>query len=142
MIKGIDIGRNTVQLVTGTKDKSYYKTIYYDSITVRRDEIVLRKNDKWGIIIMDDNLFIPPDKYDYISKFFNNIACIKINNKYGLINKKGEEITPIIYDSIKTDGKKMSTVIINNLIGYIDDDGNIELERTLKIKKLKEKINE
>lgn len=32
------------------------------------------------------------NKYDLVGKFKNGFAVVRLNGKYGLINKKGEEI--------------------------------------------------
>ena len=42
-------------------------------------------------------------KYDYVGKLIDgrNVAYIRLNNKYGLINEKDEEILPPIYDELK-----------------------------------------
>ena len=42
-------------------------------------------------------------KYDYVGRIIEgrNVAYVKTQQKYGLINEKGEEVLPPIYDELK-----------------------------------------
>lgn len=48
--------------------------------------------------------FIPiqllPSKYDFIYGFHHGFSIVKLNDKYGVITEKGEEIFPCIYDNL------------------------------------------
>ncbi len=78
-------------------------------------------NEEKGCIIS-----LTPMKYDLIGQFDNlsGKAPVQINGKWGLINKKGEEITPIKYDSIDND-YSYAQCTLNGKIDYIDNKGII-----------------
>ena len=40
-------------------------------------------------------------KYDFVSCFKNGFARVRLIDKEGFVNKKGEEITPIKYDDVR-----------------------------------------
>lgn len=55
--------------------------------------------------------FLIKPKYDKIDEFNSGIAVVKLNKKYGYIDKTGKEITPIIYDvaSSSSDGNSFTS---------------------------------
>lgn len=73
--------------------------------------IVIERSDyKWGILDLNGNIIVPYGKYDWIDGFEGGLARVKIgtqpskmannNNKWGIINDKGEEVLPVEYDEI------------------------------------------
>ncbi|WP_164489883.1 WG repeat-containing protein [Runella sp. SP2] len=54
----------------------------------------------WGLIDSLGNIISAPKYEDFVYESYFNIAKAKKNNYWGLVNKKGEEITPQIYDEI------------------------------------------
>jgi len=76
-------------------------------------------NKKMGLINSKNNI-IAPFKYDEIGPFKNNIAQIKVDNKYGYISTLGKEVIPCIYDNISTHNNQLyatqnnETKIFNN----------------------------
>lgn len=66
--------------------------------------------------------------YIYISDFIENIAFFtkrvhikgESKNKYGFINKEGQEIIPPIYDSCKNFNKGIARVSIKSKYGFIN----------------------
>ncbi|KAF0203410.1 MAG: hypothetical protein FD170_1129 [Bacteroidetes bacterium] len=86
--------------------------------------IPFKENDKWGYKDNNTNIIIEP-KYDYASKFQNDLAIVKQNDKNGLINKYDKIIIPFgKYDAIYSFKDKRARVKVNNLFGIIDDKGN------------------
>ncbi len=91
---------------------------------------------KFGFIDTEGNLVIGYE-YDYISRGFENgaaIVCIKDNvvsweYKYGVINKNGETIIPIIYNNIIPAGEKFYIIGVEdgnqNKYGVFDVSGNV-----------------
>ena len=61
--------------------------------------IPILENGLWGYSDTSGNIVIPP-KYDFTSIFEHGVARVKLNNKWGLINLQGEEITTFKYDKI------------------------------------------
>nr|WP_314602837.1 WG repeat-containing protein [uncultured Capnocytophaga sp.] len=70
--------------------------------------------------------YIPRIKYDYISDYSEDLAIVRLNNKYGVIDRKGREIVPTIYEYI-TDYRKGWAIV--RLAGgegsWIDTKGTI-----------------
>ena len=64
-----------------------------------------RKGDKWGFCTVDKRIVIDYI-YDGADVFSDGMARVRINHKYGFINKKGELVIPCIYDSIYAYEKK------------------------------------
>jgi hypothetical protein len=64
--------------------------------------------------------------YDFIDDYYNGVARVKLNNKYGIINENGNEICEIKYDycyNFNFD-HNFAKVKLNNKYGYIDINGN------------------
>jgi hypothetical protein len=64
----------------------------------------LKRNGKCSIV--DSHLKpITPSIYDYVGNFDHNGLClVKIGDRCGMVNKRGEEQIPLIYDQIKENG--------------------------------------
>ena len=83
----------------------------------------LRRNGKYAIIDSQLNN-VTPFKYDFIWHFDKNELCmVRMDNKYGLVNKQGEEQVPVIYDDI-TGEEHLYKVKLNGEEFTIDVFGN------------------
>ena len=67
-------------------------------------------------------------KYDFVGIFIDGFAHVQLNNKWGFINKTGEEITEIKYDSIYYFHNGYAIVVLNGKYGVIDEVGNEIIE--------------
>ena len=83
----------------------------------------LKRNGKCSIV--DSHLKpITPSIYDYVGNFDQNDLClVKIGDRCGMVNKRGEEQIPLIYDQIKENGC-LYEVILNGEEFTIDEFGN------------------
>ncbi|MCX6165801.1 MAG: WG repeat-containing protein, partial [Ignavibacteriae bacterium] len=107
-------------------------------------------NDKWGFIDKEGNEVIP-FKYNHIGSFYfvdleilkqlieedykedNNdifdkglakgIAKVELNDKWGFIDKEGNEVIPIKYDEIFNFKEGLARVKLNNKWGFINEQG-------------------
>ena len=61
-------------------------------------------------------------KYDYIGTFVEDFAKVELNGKYGFINQKGEEITPLKYDWASSFKEGFATIELNRKYGFINQD--------------------
>ena len=83
----------------------------------------LKRNGKYAIIDSQLNK-VTPFKYDFIWHFDKNELCmVRMDNKYGLVNKQGEEQVPVIYDDI-TGEEHLYKVKLNGEEFTIDVFGN------------------
>lgn len=84
--------------------KEIYVQIYGNVKVIEHDDY------KWGVEDLNGNVIVPFGKYDWIDGFDSGLARVKIgkesnnkvnnNNKWGIINEKGEEVLPVEYDRI------------------------------------------
>lgn len=72
---------------------SNQQTQYYPAI------IPFRDGEKWGYCTRDKDFIVQP-KYHQASPFVGGIARVQLNEKYGLIDKTGTEIIPVVCDYI------------------------------------------
>lgn len=94
------------------------KPLKYDSEKVVDQNIkIICANGLWGLTNNDVEL-IPP-KYESISDFKNGLAIVELEDKYGLINLDGNEITSIKYSEIRDFYNGFSLVRISGCkLGY------------------------
>ena len=72
--------------------------------------VIQRSDYKWGVTDLDGNIIVHSGKYDSIDGFDQGLAGVKIgrapsnqvdnDNKWGIINERGEEVLPVEYDEI------------------------------------------
>lgn len=92
--------------------------------------------DKWGLIDSQGNEVVPP-KYDYMSDVSDGMVKVGQDlddnsmtgnnsggggmgiDKYGFINTKGNEVVPLIYDSVEDFSEGLAAVSTN--YQYVDD---------------------
>lgn len=64
-----------------------------------------------------------PLKYDNARDFSEGLARVKLNGKYGFIDKAGNEIIPFKYDSARVFTEGLAAVQLNSKWGYINKMG-------------------
>jgi len=80
------------------------------------------ENGKYGFVLK--NGYIQKAEFDWISDFNeNNIAVIKQNNFYGLINSQGKKILEPQYDQILKAPKNIFILVKNSIYGFFNGDG-------------------
>ena len=73
-------------------------------------KVIEHDDYKWGVEDLEGNIIVPFGKYDWIDGFDSGLARVKIGkesnnkahneNKWGVINEKGEEVLPVEYDRV------------------------------------------
>ena len=69
---------------------------------------------------------IIPFKFDVVSYFREELSGVKLNDKWGFINKNGEEVIPFKYDDFGVNNffnNGLAKVYLNGKFGYIDKNG-------------------
>ena len=61
--------------------------------------------------------------YDWVGDFSEGLATVKLNDKYGYIDKTGREVIPCKYDGINDFKEGLAKVQLNGKIGFIDKTG-------------------
>ncbi|TKC00784.1 WG repeat-containing protein [Pedobacter cryophilus] len=68
---------------------------------------------------------ISPTGYDKFTPFINEVAAVSLNGKWGMINKKGDVIIPIEYESEPYEASGLVKVKLSNKFGFLDKTGKI-----------------
>lgn len=64
--------------------------------------IAVKSEQGWGFISTDEELVIEP-RYDWVGAFREGRAEVKVGEKMGLIDKRGEYVIPPVYDIVDYD---------------------------------------
>lgn len=89
-----------------------------------------KKDDKWGLMDVSGTI-ITAKSYDGISRksYWQDSAVIKIDNKFGFINSKGEEFIAPQFDLADNfDENGFARVVVGGKLGIIDLKGNFILK--------------
>ena len=62
-------------------------------------------------------------KYDWKDKYYEGLAWVKLNGKWGFIDKTGKEVIPIKYDGAWYFSEGLASVKLNDKWGFIDKAG-------------------
>ncbi|MCB0508912.1 MAG: WG repeat-containing protein [Bacteroidetes bacterium] len=83
----------------------------YEEISPMYEGVVWAKNNgKWGMLV--DKKPVTDFKYDGFNNFKNGYSKVSINNKVGLVDRKGNEVIEPIYDKT-SDAFKDNVLLIN-----------------------------
>ena len=100
-------------MVAGNKSAKYIKETIYGEV-----KVVERRDGAYAVLDKNDNEIVPFGKYAWIDGFDHGLARVRIGysantitvltidgpinawHKWGIINKQGEEVLPVIYDNI------------------------------------------
>lgn len=78
-----------------------------------------------GVGCCEPDYFVDDHKSIKSILFYNNIACVSLNEKWGMINNEGEVVISFKYDNeFKFYGKDKARVMLNGKYGWIDTKGN------------------
>lgn len=66
---------------------------------------------------------IIPHKYDEIDDYYEGLARVKINNRWGFVNIEGEEIIPAIFQYAVNFNNGLSKIVLENKWGVINKQG-------------------
>lgn len=78
--------------------------------------------DKWGVIDEKNEIIVPfkYDNEDCIRKFSNGFAAIKVNERWGFVNKRGIEVIKPAYDNVIDFSTKFFNVKMRGQWGLVD----------------------
>ena len=125
---------STIPITVSSKNK---KMMLINGILVRRDNHIplinscgkgyykLKRNGKYGIIDSQLNN-VTPFKYEFIWQFEKNNLCkVKIDDKYGYINAKGEEQVAVKYDNIESFENGLAVAKLGEFYGIINEQDEV-----------------
>ena len=86
------------------------------------------QNEKFEAISSDTKgLSIDLTKCDFIDEFYNDLAIVSMNGKYGFIDKYNRIEIPIIFDIAEPFIEELALVRLNDKVGYVNKYGDIEI---------------
>lgn len=95
--------------------------------TVIKDEpdryVKINKNGLWGFRDRNSKDMAVPAVYDEVFSFKEDLCCVQKDEKFGFINRQGEEIIPLIYDCATSFSEGVACVFKGDSCGYIDTNG-------------------
>lgn len=95
--------------------------------TVIKDEpdryVKINKNGLWGFRDRNSKDMAVPAVYDEVFSFKEDLCCVQKNEKFGFINRQGEEVIPLIYDCATSFSEGVACVFKGDSCGYIDING-------------------
>lgn len=102
--------------------------IKYTIVTEFKNDFAIIRDSRYKYGFIDTNynvIVIPLYKMQFF--FRHDLAVVNLDNKYGIINGKGQLILPVIYDNIDefTYQENRIPVGINKTFGYADYEGRI-----------------
>ncbi|MBE5822301.1 MAG: DUF3298 domain-containing protein [Clostridiales bacterium] len=131
------VGKEIVPL---TYDEVLYGDDYYMNLDNDKSFIIVKKDNKIGIINETGKIVVPCiyDEFSYADYegivydeyeereylFFEGMAKVIKNGKYGYINRNGKEVIPCIYDYAYTFSEGFARVCKDDKWVYIDKEGN------------------
>ena len=62
-------------------------------------------------------------KYDYVRDFHEGFARVELNDKWGFVNQKGEEVVELKYVKVYNFHEGLAQVMLNRKWGYVDTKG-------------------
>lgn len=113
--------RNYVVLVKDGKKES--SVVYYEPTIKIADETKLirfQENNKYGLLTPDSQTVYVEPIYEYIDVFYNGLAIVKRDGKWGMINKAGKEIVEPTYDYINPYSCGFARIAKNGKVGFLD----------------------
>ena len=63
--------------------------------------------------------------YDYVAEYSEGLAWVRLNGKYGFIDKSGTEVIPCKYDYAYFFSEGLAEVKLNGKYGFIDKSGRL-----------------
>ncbi len=93
--------------------------LYYDAI-----------NKDWGYLNTKGEVVIPAIKlamYDALSSFSEGLARVRIEDKYGFIDKNAKQAIPLIWDYVGSFSDGLAIYEIGDKYGFIDKKGDTKI---------------
>ena len=78
-------------------------------------------NGKWGYC--QGSNWVIPARYERASSFVEDLACVRLNNKFGYINNIGEVVINLRFDNAFSFSEGLAAVMLNGKWGYVSHDG-------------------
>lgn len=112
-----------MEVLIGSDGKRSREYDYVDAFSDDDIAPVFLYEEGWGYIDIYLNE-ICKLKYEEASGFIDGLGCVKLDGKYGFVNKDGEEICEIKYDKVWAfSSKGIALVEVDGKYGFINKNG-------------------
>ena len=86
--------------VVSEDGQKYLEGAYDDIVSINGENVIVKNNNKYGVVQVTDNKKIIDTTYEEISYGSDNKYIVKSNNKYGIIDASGNKLVDFKYESI------------------------------------------
>lgn len=105
-----------------------YKAVnnFSDDLALYYDEI----NENWGYLNTKGEVVIPATKlamYDALFSFSEGLARVRIEDKYGFIDKNAKQAIPLIWDYVGSFSDGLAVYGMGSKYGFIDKKGDTKI---------------
>lgn len=97
-------------------------TIYDDIGDYSFDRFVVVKNNKIGVVDINNKIIIPLE-YSFVSNYINDRTFLSNGSKMAMADEYGKILTSFVYDDVLGYSNSIIRVVQNNKIGYISNTG-------------------
>ena len=103
------------------RDKESADDKKYVKFSVKKGLLGLTK--RYGF--KKDGVIVIPAIYNYASDFSEGLALVRLNGKFGIVDKTGREIIPPKYDEVRYFSEGLAKVKLNDKYGFVDKTGKV-----------------
>jgi len=109
------------------KQNNIIAPIIYDIIygRIHKNIVIVKLDGKYGLIDNKTGKEVFPIKYDNIHSFRGGLAVVRLNNKFGFVDKDGNLVVPIIYSWAYDFREGLARVRYDGKWGFVDTTGNL-----------------
>lgn len=126
-----DVGKNLIRRIEKARTADELSKIKgFDRIEDSQLATISFNNKELLVVLNDDGTFnVTKDKFgelrwfDDVYGFSDGLVCIRLNDKFGLIDKTGKEVVELKYNSINIFSDGLAYVNLNGKFGFIDKTG-------------------
>lgn len=84
------------------------------------------RRGKWGFSLQNKIIIEP--QYDEVFSFKEDLCCVEKDGLFGFINKKGEEVIPIMYQCALSFSQGLACVYKGDKCGYINKNNEVVID--------------
>ena len=90
--------------------------------------VKVNKGGLWGFRDRDGKSMPVEPIYDEVFSYKEDLCCVQKGEKFGFVNRQGEEVIPPVYDCATSFSEGLACVFKGDVCGYIDKTGNVVVD--------------
>lgn len=100
-----------------------------ETVKEEQDKYVkVNKNGLWGFKERNSKEMPVPAVYDEVFNFHDDLCCVQKGEKFGFVNRQGEEVIPLVYDCATSFSEGLACVYKGETCGYINKQNETVIE--------------